>query len=62
MVTGLRCLLGFRQHDLCGPYAFTFDVLDLDTGLASTIWSSWCKVNLATIGWVNDSILPAAKP
>jgi hypothetical protein len=56
-----RYLLGFKEHDLCGPYAFTLETVDLDTGLTSTIWSSWCKVNLATIGWVASTIQPRMK-
>lgn len=51
-----RYLLGFRQYDLCGPYASTFQLVDAATGDTSTIWSSWCKIGLNTAGWVSEDI------
>lgn len=51
-----RHLLGFKRHDLCGPYNYTLEIVDVETGVGSTVWSSWCKVNRATIGWVDGRV------
>jgi hypothetical protein len=38
--------------DSCGPYWFTFQVLDVATGQRLAVSGSRCKVNLNTEGWV----------
>ncbi len=49
-----RYLLGTKKYDFlfCGPYSGTLQAIDIETGKTTTIRSSRCKVNQATIGWV----------
>jgi hypothetical protein len=54
-------LLLWRSSLSCGlaaGYAGSLDVLEVASGRTSTIQSSRCQVNLASTGWVDDSILP----
>jgi Tol biopolymer transport system component len=51
-----RYLLGWKEHDLCGPDFGTLQMIDIETGRATAIESSKCKVNQSTIGWLSADI------
>ena len=40
------------SSDLCGPYWFTLEVIDVASGERLSVDSSKCKVNVSTTGWV----------
>jgi len=51
-----RYLLGMKQHDQCGPYQGTVEMINVETGERGTIKSSKCQINQASIGWVSRDI------
>jgi hypothetical protein len=53
-----RYLLTSGWQFPCGPYGYTFELTDIETGKRSTVESSKCKVVGNQIGWVDAGILP----
>ena len=51
-----RYLLALKRHDFCGPYAFMLQAVDVQTGAATTIWNSRCKIKRSMTGWVSSQI------
>jgi WD40 repeat protein len=53
-----RYLLAWKWHILCGPYFFTLEKVDVETGQRTTIGSSRCKVIEGSVAWVSSNITP----
>jgi len=53
-----RYLLASGWQMPCGPYGYSFEKVDIETGKRSTIDSSKCRVVGNDIGWVDAGIAP----
>jgi len=51
-----RYLLADKRRTLCGLYAATLEVVDVETGARTEIASSRCRVDRNTVGWVSRGI------
>src|SRR5262249_45751382 len=51
-----RLLLARSLEVGCGPDAYTYQIFDVETGKASVVESSRCKVMGNDIGWIDEEI------